>query len=46
MGHQEDGAIGCTETPGCPGQKPVLYVYDDDGNCIAQHISPCLTCGR
>ncbi len=46
MGHQEDRAIGCTSTPGCPGQKSVVYVYDDHGNCISQTAYPCSVCGH
>lgn len=46
MGHQEDQAMQCTETPGCPGQKSVIYEYDDNGNCISQTAWPCRVCGK
>ncbi|CAM5355155.1 hypothetical protein SCALM49S_00123 [Streptomyces californicus] len=46
MGHQEDQAIGCTSTPGCPGQRSVIYIYDDHGNCISQTAYPCNICGH
>lgn len=45
MGHQQDVATPCG-TPGCAGRKVTLYVYDDEGNCIAQHMMPCDGCGQ
>ncbi|SCF66760.1 hypothetical protein GA0115254_110570 [Streptomyces sp. Ncost-T10-10d] len=46
MGHQEDHAISCSSTPNCPGTKSVVYVYDDQGNCISQTAYPCNVCGN
>lgn len=46
MGHQEDKTVPCSATPGCPGTKTVVYVYDDHGNVISQHSFSCSVCGK
>lgn len=49
MGHQQDVATPCGNTDQngnrCQGQKVTLYQYDDNGNCVAQHMMPCNVCG-
>ncbi len=46
MGHQEDRAVPCSATPGCPGTKSTVYLYDDHGNCVSQQSFACGVCGR
>jgi hypothetical protein len=49
--HQSHQAIACGRpTPDgkgqCPGQKSVIYVYDENGNCIESQSFPCGVCGQ
>jgi hypothetical protein len=58
MGHQQDHRIPCgrqmpaplpgnpNNTQTCSGTKSVIYVYDDNGNCISQTAWPCNSCGN
>ncbi|WP_202517400.1 hypothetical protein [Streptomyces sp. SID685] len=46
MGHQEDQAVPCSATPGCPGTKSTVYTYDDHGNCVSQQSFACSVCGK
>jgi hypothetical protein len=45
MGHQEHTMIPCGSTPGCPGTKAVVYIYDDHGNVTSQQSFGCSVCG-
>ncbi|WP_199809917.1 hypothetical protein [Streptomyces sp. NRRL F-5126] len=45
MGHEEDRQTPCGNN-GCRGWKVTVYVYNDDGDCISQHMWPCNVCGQ
>ncbi len=45
MGHQQDQVVPCGSTPGCPGTKTTVYLYDDHGNVVSQQSWPCTVCG-